>query len=326
MSRKLFSVVIPIYKATENLPHTIPYIMEQIPILFQNYDVELVMVNDNPPDASWEMMKEYQKQYPEIIHIASFTQNYGQGAAIVAGMKLAHGDVVGVISQDLQDPFELFADMLEAIERGHDLVCAVREKNEERGLMAVCSKTARKLMHKFISPQLPAGGCDYFAADRRAVNRFFEVYRKGTLLLPLLEASSVTKFIPYVRRARKFGKSGYSFWKKVNVLINEFVVNTYLPLRVVSVSGMAFSGLAFLFAIVILIAALFRHSPIPVQGWASLALLITFFSGLILASIGIVGEYLWRVFDEVKKKPRYLIAEEIKNDQRICVPDREERT
>lgn len=313
-SKKLFSIVIPIYKAVPNIPHTVPYIMENIPKLFPDYDVELIMVNDGSPDDSWTMMKEYQRRYPETIRIANFVRNYGQGEATFCGIKMARGDVIGIISEDLQDPFELFTEMLKEIEKGCDLVCAERKDREERGLSILCSKMTHWLMHSFVSREYPRGGCDFYALSRRAADRFLEIYRKGSMILALLEASSSTAYIPYVRRKREYGESGYNLSKKLNVFISLLVCNTYLPLRIMTIAGFFFAGAAFLFTIVVLIASLTTGSPIPVRGWASLALLITFFSGLILASLGVVGEYLWRIFDEVRKKPQYLVAETIENE------------
>lgn len=311
--KKLFSIVMPIYKAVLNIPYTVPYIMERIPQLFPDYNVELIMVNDGSPDDSWQMMKEYQQRYPETIRIANLTRNFGQGNATLCGLHMAKGDVIGVISQDLQDPFELFADMLEAVENGHDLVCAVREKREEKGLGVLCSKLTHWLMHNFVSNRYPSGGCDFYLMTQAVVERFFLIYRKGSRIFALLDASASPLFIPYTRRKRELGKSGYTFSKKMYLFISLFLSNTFLPLRIMSTAGFFFAGAAFLFAIVLFISALTIGSPIPVRGWASLALLITFFSGLILASLGIVGEYLWRVYEEVKKKPPFLVAEVVES-------------
>ena len=132
--KKLFSIVIPIYKNELNLPITIPEIINAIPTLFADYRVELILVNDGSPDNSYSVMQKYQKEYPDIIRISSFTRNFGQSAAIYHGLSMAKGDVMGVISADLQDPFELFADMLKKWEEGSQLVCAVREDRNEHGL------------------------------------------------------------------------------------------------------------------------------------------------------------------------------------------------
>lgn len=125
---KKFSIVLPIYGNEKNLPITVPYIIDNIPKLFPNYEVEVVMVNDGSPDNSYEIMKHYQKQYPSIIKIASFTRNFGQDIAIDFGLLIASGDVIGIISADLQDPLELFADMLKEWENGYQLVYGIRKE------------------------------------------------------------------------------------------------------------------------------------------------------------------------------------------------------
>lgn len=308
--KKLFSIVIPVYKNELNLPITIPYIMEQIPILFSGCQVELILVNDGSPDCSWEIMKEYQQQYPEVIRIANLTRNFGQAMAIRCGISLAKGDAIGVISADLQDPLELFSDMLEEWENGAELVCGVRQEREEKGLSIWASKMTHLLINRFITNQYPEGGFDFFVISREAAGRYLQIEEKnGSIQLQLLWVSSVTKFIPYARMERKLGKSSWTFSKKTKYFIDTFVSNSYLPLRVMSVGGIIFAGIAFVSSVVIFIMALFAKREVP--GWSSLALLITFFVGLILTAMGVMGEYMWRIYDEVKRKPAYLLKEKI---------------
>lgn len=315
--KKLFSIVIPIYKAQENIPYTVPYIMENIPALFSDYRVELVLVNDGSPDNSWELMKEYQAKYPETIRLIRLIHNFGQGAAWCCGLSAARGDIVGIIAQDMQEPLELFADMLQAIENGADMACGVRSGREEKGLISACSKIAHWMMHTFVSPDYPAGGSDFFAMKRETVQRFLQLFPTYPHVLALLYAGESPVFLPYVRMKRQVGKSGYGFFKKMKIFIEMFISSTYLPLRAMTFLGFLCAGGAFCFALVILIASLTTGSPIPVRGWASLSILVTFFSGLILASIGIVGEYLWRVLDVVKKKPLYYVAETIEDTAKL---------
>lgn len=316
MGKKLFSIVIPIYKNEKNLPNTIPYIMEHIPTIFPKYSVELILVNDGSPDNSWELMREYQLQFPEIIRIARFTKNFGQDKAVHYGISMAKGDVIGVISADLQDPFELFSEMLDRWEKGADLVCGIRADREEKGIGIVCSKIAQRLFHRFIDPQYPEGGFDFFIVDRVLGKRFVQIEEKnGSFLLLILWLSSDPSFIPYTRKKREIGTSGWTFSKKVKFFVDSFVTNSYLPIRIMSVTGALFSLFAFVYTIVIFALAIFtERAPL---GWPSLAVLITFFSGLILAALGIIGEYLWRIYDSVKKRPMYLVKECIGFDSNL---------
>lgn len=310
--KKIFSIVIPVYKNESNLPWTIPLILEKMPVLIPNYQIELILVNDGSPDRSWEVMKEFHQKYPESIYIASFTNNFGQYMAIRYGVSIAHGDAIGVISADLQDPIEVFADMLSAIEEGYDIVCGVRKKREDEGIGIIFSKITHWMINHFITSQYPIGGFDFFAMSRTIANQLSEIQeRNGSLQLLLLWISSSVKFLPYTRQKRELGKSGWTFSKKVTYFIDIFVTNSYLPMRIMSVSGFLFSGFAFLYSIIIFVEVLVMGRDVP--GWSSIALMITFFSGLILASLGIIGEYLWRIHDAVKGRPLYIVKESISN-------------
>lgn len=306
--KKLFSVVIPVYGNELNLPITIPYIMENYQRLFPEYDFELVLVNDGSPDNSWEIMQEYQKQYPDIIRIASFVRNFGQNAAIRYGMSIAKGDVAGVISCDLQDPFELFADMLKEYEKGHELVGGQRVARTEKGLSIICSKLTHFLLHKIVSADYPEGGCDFYVISRNALNRLLSMHPKyGALGVFLYEICHNVKFLPYTRKQRYVGKSGYNLGKKISMFIEMFVSNTYLPLRVMSVTGFSFAIISFCYAFFIFVKALIGGGRIAAPNLFGIAVLVTFFSGLILASLGIVGEYMWRIYDWVRNKPPYQV-------------------
>lgn len=317
--KKLFSVVIPVYGSELNLPITVPYIMENYPKLFPEYDFELVLVNDGSPDRSWEIMQNFQKQYPGVIRIASFVRNYGQHAAIAYGFSLARGDFVGVISCDLQDPFELFAEMLKESEKGSEFVGGTRASRDERGVSALCSKITHVLMHKIVSKDYPEGGCDFFVIKREALIRFSKANPKNyNSIIPLLEVCHGITFIPYERRKREIGKSGYNLSKKIYLFISRFVSNTYFPLRLMSVSGFCFAIIAFIYAAIIVIRFLVHGGDAAVPGWATIVVFITFFSGLILASLGIIGEYLWRIYDFVRDKPLYHVLrapEDVEQDE-----------
>ena len=311
--KKLFSIVIPVYGNELNLPVTIPHILELIPTLFSKYDVELVLVDDGSPDRSWEIMKEYRAQYPETIRIVSLIHNFGQGKATACGIRAARGDLIGVISADLQDPIELFADMLNELEEGYDLVCGVRDKREERGAGMIFSKITHFLIKRLITDEYPKGGFDFCAMNRKMANRFLSLKeRNGSGQLMMLWASGATKFIAYTRAKRELGKSGWTFSKKLKYFIDTFVSNSYFPIRLISGAGIFFAGISFLASIYVFINALAPDRTVP--GWASTVLLIMFFSGFILAALGVIGEYLWRVYDEVRGRPLYLIRESSDED------------
>ena len=315
--KKTFSVVIPIYKSEENLPVTIPYIMENVKKLFPNYKFELILVNDGSPDNSWEIMKGYAAMYPDTIRIARFTRNFGQTAAVYYGLSIATGDVMGVISADLQDPFDLFADMLEKWKDGNELVCAVRENRDEKGLSVVFSKLTHKLIKRFINSNYPSGGFDFYLMDASVRDKLLEFKDKnGQPQVALLWLGVPTAYINYTRSKRELGTSGWTLSKKIKLVIDIFTTYSYLPLRIISGFGCLCALGSVLYGIYLLISAFVVTTTVP--GWNTLAMLIVFLIGTTLFCLGIIGEYLWRIFDEVKKRPMYVVRD---NQDRKKVSD-----
>lgn len=305
---KKFSIIIPVYKNEKNIPITIDYIREHLS-LFPNYEVEIVMVCDGSPDDSYSVMKEYQKKYPDLIKIACFTRNFGQGAAVHCGLEMATGDVKGVISCDLQDPFELFVDMLEAWEAGYKLVIASREEREDKGIGAVYSKLFHKLVHKFINNKYPAGGFDFYLMDKEVAERFCEVdAANGSVQMLLLWLGFEYKEFKYVRQERKIGKSGWKFGRKIDAVFG--LVTTYSPvlLRVFGIIGI----ILIFFALIAMLGTIIGF-VFGIDRYYCLALIIVEFlvmcTGLILFALQMMGEYLWRTFDMTKNRPRYIVAD-----------------
>lgn len=229
--KSLFSVVIPIYGNEKNLPITVPYIIEHLE-LFENYRVEVIMVNDGSPDNSWEVMKKYQSEYPDLIKIASLSRNFGQMACIHAGMDLAKGDVIGVISADMQEPFELFADMLKEWEKGYKIVAGVRSGRDEKGIYATCASAFHNFIKKHLNPNYPEGGSDFFLMDRSVVSEYLKIdvqYTGGLLIRYWMGYEQ--KEIPYVRKKREVGKSGFGFLRKIGIAMELIVSNSIILLR-----------------------------------------------------------------------------------------------
>lgn len=300
--KKKFSIVIPIYKNEKNLPITIPYIIEKLP-LFSDYDVEIVMVNDGSPDNSYEVMKEFQKEYPNLIKIGTLSRNFGQLECTHAGIALATGDVVGVISADMQEPFELFADMLKEWERGYKIVMGVRAARDEKGLYVIFAKLFHKFTQKYLCKMYPQGGCDFYIMDKKVAQEYLSIdgrYTGGMLNRYWLGYKQ--KEIPYVRAERKAGKSGFSIGKKIDVAMGVVFMNSPFPLKIIL-------GLA-LFLILIggitgVVSAILGRMSLLLCAFVSLM------TGLILLSNYILGEYLWRAYEVVKARPRYIMDEVI---------------
>ncbi len=315
--KKLFSIIVTIYKNELNIPYTIPYYLKASEEFKKKYDVEFIFVNDGSPDDSYNLLINFQKKYPDKIKIINLTRNFGQGNAMMAGFSYSKGDVVGYITSDMQDPIELFGKMLTEWESGSKLVIAKRKHRDEKGIGVIFSKLVHYFVNKTIDRNFPKGGYDFFLMDRIAVNKLIEINeRNGHLGILLLWLGYRHTYINYTREKREIGESSWSFSRKLKHVIDIFTTNSYLPLRAISVIGILSALVSFGYGGYNIISWLIYGSGDGVQGWTTIVVLITFFSGLTLFSLGIIGEYIWRIFDYLKQRPHYIIEEIIDDSEK----------
>lgn len=316
-SRNVFSIVTPVYYNEPNLPETVPQLLglaEKIP----QYRVELVFVDDGSGDRSLEVLREFQGKYPETVKVVKLTRNFGSMAAIQAGFTVASGDCVGMISADLQDPPELFLEMLSHWEKGTKAVFAVRQDREEPFSQKLFSNTYYALVRRYAIADYPDGGFDFFLVDRQIVNEVNRIQEKNTNLMSLIYWLGFKPIlIPYVRRARTRGKSRWTLRKKAKLFVDTFVAFTFWPIRILSVIGFLVALTSFGYGAFILVYWLLFG--IDVKGWVPTMLIITFTTGLQMTMLGVLGEYLWRTLDEVRRRPPFVIDEiydETKQDKK----------
>lgn len=309
MNKKKFSIVIPVYQNELNLDETIPSCIEFLETI-KEYESELIFVNDGSTDKSQELLEKYQQKFPLVIKIIKLTKNFGQSAATTAGMEYSTGDVVGIISADMQDPIELFAQMLKDWEKGIRLVIATRKARSDGFLSDLFSKIFYKVVKKFIVKDYPQGGFDFCIMDRVIVDEFIKINQKASgMLFTIFNFGYEYTLHYYERKERRLGKSQYTFWKKILTFYDSLLANTYAPIRLVTALGFSTSLGGFLYALYVVITWLFNPdrdaSP---EGWATIVVLMSIFSGFILIALGIIGEYIWRIYEEVRNRPLYTIS------------------
>ena len=304
---KSFSIIIPVYYNELNLPDSIPQLLalaEKLP----RYQLELVFVDDGSGDGSLDVLLEHQGKYPQSIKVVKLTRNFGSMAAIQAGFTVATGDCVGMISADLQDPPELFEEMLTYWEKGSKAVFAVRQDREESFLQTFFSNSYYALIRNFAIRDYPTGGFDFFVVDRQVIMEVNRIQEKNTNLMSLIYWLGFKPvMIPYTRRKRDKGKSRWTLAKKMKLFIDTFVAFTFFPIRFLSVLGFLVAISSFLYGSFILFYW-FMYG-IKVQGWVPTMLIMTFAAGLQMSMLGVLGEYLWRTLDEVRRRPQYVIDE-----------------
>ncbi|MBI3172664.1 MAG: glycosyltransferase family 2 protein [Chloroflexi bacterium] len=304
---RLFSIIIPVYYNEANLPETVPQLLG-LAKKVEGYRLELVFVDDGSGDRSLEILRDFQGKYPETVKIVKLTRNFGSMAAIQAGFSVASGDCVGMISADLQDPPELFLEMLSHWEKGTKAVFAVRQDREEPFSQKLFSNAYYALVRRYAIADYPDGGFDFFLVDRQIVNEINRIQEKNTNLMSLIYWLGFKPImIPYVRRARVHGKSRWTLAKKLKLFVDTFVAFTFFPLRVLSTVGFLAAMTSFGYGTFILIYWLLFG--IDVKGWVPTMLIITFTTGLQMTMLGVLGEYLWRTLDEVRGRPSFVIDE-----------------
>ena len=300
------SFVIPVYRNEGAITRT----YEKIRTVFENdlrdYDYELVFVDDGSDDGSLQEILGLRANDSKVKAI-TFTRNFGQMAAMLAGFKQATGDATINISADLQDPAELIPQMVEKWRGGAELVICYRTDRSDTIAAKLFSRIAYGALRMSI-PQIPPGGFDFVLMDRRALDEFNSIdVRNRFFQGDLLWTGYRTSFLPYVRLKRTIGRSQYNIRKKLKNFLDAFLDASYLPIRFISYAGLVTSALGVLYSMSIVVSWMFGKTPF--SGWAPLMIAVLLVGGMIMVMLGIIGEYTWRIYDEVRKKPNYIVRD-----------------
>lgn len=300
------SFVIPVYRNEGAITRTYEKIRAVLTKDLHDYEYEFMFVDDGSDDGSLQEILDLRANDPNVKAI-TFTRNFGQMAAMLAGFKQAAGDAMINISADLQDPAELIPQMVGKWRNGAELVICHRTDRSDTFASKLFSRVAYGALRISI-PQIPSGGFDFVLMDRRALDDFNSIdVRNRFFQGDLLWTGYRTSFIPYVRLKRTIGKSQYNIRKKLKNFLDAFLDASYLPIRFISYAGLITSALGVLYCISIVVSWLFGKTPF--SGWAPLMMAILLIGGMIMVMLGIIGEYTWRIYDEVRKKPNYIVRD-----------------
>jgi glycosyltransferase involved in cell wall biosynthesis len=298
------SFVIPVYRNERAVTLTYQQIRQVCAADLARYAYEIVFVDDGSDDGSLQELLAI-RAADSHVRVVSFTRNFGQMAAILAGFQHASGDVVIQLSADLQDPIALVPQMIAEHERGSEVVVCHRERREDGWSSRLASRVLYAVL-RLSFPQIPAGGFDYILLDRKVVDAFNAVdVRNRFFQGDILWFGYKTTFIPYTRARRAIGRSQYTFGKRLKNSLDAILDSSYLPIRFISLIGVITAFAGFLYAVDIVYGRL-RHD-IPFTGWAPIMILILVIGGLLMLMLGIIGEYVWRIYDEVRGKPNYIV-------------------
>lgn len=300
------SIVVPVYRESDGLRRNFLSLAAALDPHWDQFDYEMILVNDGSPDNSLEIMEAIHREHPAVTGVVNLTRNFGQVAAIFAGLRACSGDCAAVISADLQDPPELIPKMFERWREGFKTVLAVRKDREDKLAARLPSRIFYGLMRAYALKNLPATGFDFFLADRAVISRMLERPEpNGFLQGQLLYASGPVFEIPYTRKERQFGQSNWSFGKKVKYFLDGFIAYSFTPIRLIAVMGLFLFCLGILASIGLVIQRVWfgTHSA----GWSSIMVAMVLLHGTEMLMIAVVGEYLWRTLEQARNRPLYIV-------------------
>jgi len=299
------SIVIPVYYNEDTLMDLYMDMKEKI--LEQIGDYEIVMVDDGSEDDSWEIMNEI-REMDQGVRLVKLSRNFGEHAALLAGLSVCTGDCAVTKQADLQEDSTLILEMYESWKRGNKVVLAVRRSRDENPVKIFFANMYYALVRKFVNKDMPHGGCDCYLIDRQVIEVLERLDEKNSsLTLQVLWAGFKTDKVYFDRRDRDKGVSRWTFAKKFKLVLDSMMSFSYMPIRFMTYVGIVFD----ISAVVLFISVLVEYFSIgtPIAGWPSLMCVVLCSSGLILLMMGILGEYVWRALDAARNRPPYIIDE-----------------
>ena len=311
--KKLISILIPCYNEAQSLPILIPK-LEDIANNLKHYDWEFLCVNDGSKDNTLEVLRELRKEYNRVNYI-DLSRNYGKENAMLAGFDYVKGDCMVIMDADLQHPPHVIIQMLEKWEEGNDDVYATRlSRGKESWLRKKLSLLYYRILQRSTRLEVLPNVGDFRLLDRRCINALKQMrennrYTKGMYCYIGFRKTYVT----FETEDRIAGESSMNYKTLINLAIEGILSYTTLPLRIATVIGVLTSLFAFIYMLVVFIKTLLYGDP--VQGYPTIMIVILFLGGIQLLALGILGEYIGRIFTETKNRPVYFVR--TYNDEQI---------
>tara|TARA_B100000315_G_scaffold122868_2_gene112861 strand:- start:2163 stop:3116 length:954 start_codon:yes stop_codon:yes gene_type:complete len=304
-----YSIVIPVYQNEGSLEDTFKALKEKVIDKNPKYTAEIIFIDDGSTDKSFEILLKLYEDYPELIIVINLTRNFGTYPAIIAGYNKARGKCVINISADLQEPPKLIHEMLHYhFNENFNIVICNRDSRDDGLYRTITSKIFYSVIKKLCFPNMPTGGFDFSLISNRVKNEILQDLEADFFLQgKILWTGYKIKYIPYKRRKREIGKSQWTFSKKLKWFIDSLMSYSFFPIRFMSASGIFISLIGFIYAVVVFLQRILSDDYI--FGWAPIVILILILSGFQMLMLGVIGEYLWRMFSQVRNRPKYVINE-----------------
>lgn len=300
-----YSVILPVYNEEENLSVLYNRISAALKKLKSDY--ELIFVNDGSGDHTPELLNKLHSK-DNHVKIINFSRNFGHQTAVTAGLQHCSGDYVAIMDADLQDPPEILAQFFSKLDAGYDVVYAIRTKRKETYLKRLAYDLFYRCLHFISNINIPLDSGDFCVMNKKVVAALNSLPERNRFVRGLRSWVGFRQIgITYERSGRLAGDSKYSFSKLMKLAFDGIFSFSYVPLQMMFVVGFIAINLSILATIWVIYQRFFTENYAQVPGFATTVILVTFIGGVQLFSLGVVGEYMKRMFDEIKQRPQYII-------------------
>ena len=297
------SIIIPVYFNSDTLMLLYEDMKEKILTTLGDY--EIVMVDDGSEDDSWAVMNRI-REMDENVKCVRLSRNFGEHAALLAGLSQCTGDCAVTKQADLQEDSELIVRLYDKWKEGNKVVLAVRQERDEPAIKKFFANMYYSIVRKTIDKKMPKGGFDCYLLDRQAIEVLLKLDEKNSSLsLQVLWMGFKSDNVYFHRKDREVGKSRWTFSKKFKLVFDSMMSFSYFPIKFMSGLGVVMAFIAFIWIIAVVIE--FLAIGTPVRGWSTLMCLVLFSAGMILLMLGVLGEYLWRTLDATRNRPVFII-------------------
>ncbi len=302
----LVSVVIPVFNEEASLPELLRRTRAACAELKQDH--EIILVDDGSRDRSAEMLLEAAEEPDSHVVAVILNRNYGQHSAIMAGFDESRGDLVITLDADLQNPPEEIPRLVTAAEEGYDVVGTVRQRRQDSLFRKLSSRLINKAVKSATGVDMHDYGCMLRAYRRHIIDAMLSCHERSTFI-PILANGFARNVIelPVAHAERSHGESKYSFMKLINLMFDLVTSMTTTPLRLLSIVGSMIAGAGFFFAILILVMRLILGQAWAAQGVFTLFAILFIFVGAQFIGMGLLGEYIGRMYNDVRARPRYFV-------------------
>ena len=318
---EICSVVIPVFNEEENLE----LLHRRLSKVLQHSceDYEIILVDDGSRDNSLQAMMRLRESNPRV-KVISFSRNFGHQMAITAGVDYSSGSAVIVMDADLQDPPEVILQLIEKWREGYDTVYAIRESRKDPILKRAIAFAFYRLFKRISEVDVPVDAGDFRLMNRRVVDILRTMPERNRYLRGLASWVGFSQAsISYARDERYRGERKYTLWQSARLAVDGITSFSHFPLRLVTQLGLVVSLAGFLYGAIIIILGLFFDRVVP--GWTTLMAAVIFLGGVQLIVVGVVGEYIGRIYVEVQQRPLYLIKQKIGFSEEAEIRDEPER-